>query len=43
MVFIGGDPTPAVKVLGRMPGEPVPLPEGLRAEWGPKGPVRKKP
>jgi hypothetical protein len=43
MVFIGGDPAPAVKVLGRRPGEAVPLPERLRVEWGPNGPVRKTP
>ena len=42
MIFIGGDPAPAVKVPGGKAGEAA-LPEGPRAERGPKGAVRKTP
>ena len=43
MIMVGGDPAPAARVLGRTPEKPVRLPDGLRIEWGPNGPVRAKP
>lgn len=39
MIFVGGDPTDAAKLLGRPAVEPVPLPGNLRIDWTPTGPT----
>lgn len=39
MIFVGGDPADAAKLLGRPTIEPVPLPTNVRINWTPTGPT----
>lgn len=43
MVFVGEDPAPALRLLGReVRVEPVPLPDGIRVDWTAAGPVNAR-
>jgi len=42
-MIICEDPRAAVRALNRRPGQPVPVPRGLRAEWSPAGVLTTRP
>jgi hypothetical protein len=43
MIFVGGDPADAAKLLGRPAVEPVPLPTDIRTDWTPNGAAATRP
>ena len=41
MIFVGGDPADAARLLGRPTVEPVPPPNDIRTDWTPSGPATR--